>query len=129
MNTLRKQNSGRFPGLKLFFGKIRKIPLVLPGYNKDKEQKTALITPTALKCFWGAALTSHNDKKYNQWVILECKHLKDHITHNAPYLSFSSHTPLRGVLVESLTTIYCTNCTITNCQIFNIDSLSVPCNV
>lgn len=50
--------------------------------------------PTVLKCIWGDALSSHNDKKYNQWVILECKHLKDHITLSTPYLSFSSDSPL-----------------------------------
>lgn len=31
--------------------------------NKDKEQKTLLITSTVTKHVWGAALTSYSDKK------------------------------------------------------------------
>lgn len=62
--------------------------------NKDKEQKTLLITPTITKHFWGAALTLYSDEKYNQCVSLEFQHLKDPINHSAPCLSFSSNCPL-----------------------------------
>jgi len=64
--------------------------------NQDKEQKPLLMTSTITKHFWGAALTSYSDKKYNQWVSLEFKHLKDLINHSPLCLSFSSNCPLTG---------------------------------
>lgn len=64
--------------------------------TKNSNKKRLLITPATTKHFWGAALTSYNDKKYNHWVSLEFKHLKDLINQVSPCLSFSSNCPLTG---------------------------------